>query len=505
MKIEVAEQQINQFKTQAIVILIFEEDCKNKNKIEALDKYVDGKISKLIDKGEISAKFKEYTYLRVNNLPCENILIMGLGKQKDFTLDKIRATIAVSSRYLRRIKIEEFAVPIFTEMNVDIKNSACAVVEGMILGLYKFWKYLTDKDPNFLKIKKLTILANKKSEVPQIKEGIDKGYILSMTANFVRDLINEPANKLNPEIFSQIAQEKAKEHKLGIKVFLEKDLEKLGTNGILAVGKGSCQAPCMVMMEYKGKKGGKTIGLIGKGITFDSGGINLKPTEGLAKMHCDMAGASVVMGVMIAAAKLKPNINIIGLMPLAENMPGPCSTKPGDIVKMFTGKTVEISNTDAEGRLLLADALGYAVSKKVDMLIDIATLTGAILITFGRFVAGMFGNDKNLSKALFEAGENAGERVWELPLYPEYKAQLRSTVADLNNSGGREAGSITAGWFLAEFVNSIPWMHIDIAGTSTMEKTIMPYLRNPYLPKEGATGFGFRLLYYTMERLADSK
>ena len=504
MKFEVANEQINKFKTQAGIILVFEEDCKDKKKLAELDKFSGGKISALIEKGEMGGKFKEYTYLRVNDLPCENLLIIGLGKEKDFTLDKLRGTVAIGCRYFRRIKINEIAIPVFTQLNVEPKDSACCIVEGMLLGLYKFWKYITSKDPNYVTFKKITILTDKKTDIPKINEGIKKGQILAEASNFARDLTNEPGNRMNPTIFAKIAEEKAKELKLSVKVFTDKDLEKEGMGGIIAVGQGSVEPPRLVILEYKGGgKGSKTLGLIGKGVTFDSGGINLKPSDSLSKMHCDMAGAASVLALMTAVARLKPEINIIAAMPLAENMLSGNAIRPGDIIKMYSGKTVEILNTDAEGRLILADALAYIAGKKVDMMIDIATLTGAILVALGRFAAGIFSNDKKLAETIFNAGEKAGERVWELPLYNEYKDLLKSDVADLQNIGGRDAGSISAAWFLREFVDSIPWVHIDIAGTSTMEKTTMPYLRNPYLPKEGATGFGTRLLYYTIENLSE--
>jgi leucyl aminopeptidase len=284
-------------------------------------------------------------------------------------------------------------------------------------------------------------------------------------------------------------------------------MKQLGMNTILAVNAGSVEPPKVVVLEYNGAgENGKTLGLVGKGITFDSGGLSLKPADAMFRMHSDMAGAAAVLGAMQAIAKQNLPINVVGVMGLTENLVDSHSYKVGDIIKTMEGKTVEILNTDAEGRLVLADCLTYIRQyKKIDYLIDLATLTGAIIIALGAFATGLMTNNQELADFVKEAGEVSGERVWQLPLYDDYKTQIKSDVADLENSGGRPAGSITAAIFLKEFVGDVPWVHLDIAGTATMDESIMNYAKNPFLPKEGATGVGTRMMYHLAEILINKK
>ena len=281
--------------------------------------------------------------------------------------------------------------------------------------------------------------------------------------------------------------------KLSVRVLDRKDAKKLGMGSFLAVARGSKEEPRFIVLDYKGAAGAPVV-LIGKSITFDSGGISLKPSEGMEKMKYDMAGGAAVLGVMKAVSDLRLPVHIIGILPATENLPGGSATKPGDVVKSLSGKTIEIINTDAEGRLVVADAIAYAKRLKPKAIIDIATLTGACLIAFGNEAIAMMGNDRKLLDALKKSGENTYERVWEMPLFEEYKEYLKSDIADIRNIGGRNGGLVTAAYFLYEFAGDTPWVHLDIAGTAWTEKD------KPYVPK-GATGIGTRLIFDIIEGL----
>jgi leucyl aminopeptidase len=303
-----------------------------------------------------------------------------------------------------------------------------------------------------------------------------------------RDWINEPANYMTPTDLAKVAQKLARAHSLDLTILDREQMEKEGMGSLLGVAKGSCQPPKLIVLSYRGdKKSRVTSGFIGKGITFDSGGISIKPSENMAEMKGDMAGAAAVMAAVSAIAQLKPKVNITAVVPATENLPGGKSLKPGDILKAMNGKTIEVVNTDAEGRLVLADALGYAVKKGFSSLIDIATLTGACHIALGDVCSGIFGNSQELIDKVVKAGAEAGERLWQMPMYEEYKEQNKSDVADIKNSGGRYGGAITAAQFLSEFADKTPWVHIDIAGTSMTEK------ERGYLVK-GASGVCVRTL-----------
>jgi len=345
-------------------------------------------------------------------------------------------------------------------------------------------------------MEELKIIVDSKDHIQDISSGVEEGLVLCDATNFARDLVNEPAMVLTPTAFAEHAKQIAFSCGLDIKILEKEDMKKLGMGGILAVSQGSEEPPKMVIMHYKGNEGGKTLGLIGKGITFDSGGISIKSDSHLFRMNSDMAGAAAVLGALKAIAVRKIKANIIAVMPLAENLPDGRAYKVSDIIKTFEGKTVEILSTDAEGRLILADALSYTRHEGADILIDIATLTGSIVSALGHQTTGIMGSDKNTVRNLIKSGDKAGEMLWELPLFPEYKMQIKSDVADLENFGGSPAGAITAAIFLQEFTGGLPWAHLDIAGTATTDETIMIYLKNPYLPKEGGTGVGVRTLYH---------
>ncbi len=356
------------------------------------------------------------------------------------------------------------------------------------MGEYRFNEYRTDRTDDTHSLQSCTLLTTSNVHLNEAKDGAKRGQILGEATCFVRDLCNHPANVMTPSRVVTEAKKIAREAKVRLKVLDRKQQEKLGMGGLLGVSRGSIEPPQFIILEYLGgPRTQKPIVFVGKTVTFDSGGISLKPSENMEQMKADMTGGAEVLATIRAASRLKLPVNAIGLLPVTENMPGGRATKPGDILTMLSGKTVEVQNTDAEGRLILADGLAYASRFKPACVIDIATLTGAAAVALGQFAIGMLGNDDPLKADIKKAGNHAGERVWEMPLWDEYFEQLKSDVADMRNIGGRGGGMITAAMFLSKFVGDHPWVHLDIASTDwgTTER--------PYIPK-GPTGIGTRLL-----------
>lgn len=504
MEVQVVAKPLEDVQAEVLVVTVFEDELNQIERLKSLDEKMSGKLAQVIESGEIKGKFREFTLLHPENLGVKRILVMGLGKRKDFSLDRIRSIAANSSRYVRRINVREMAIHDFSHLDVPPQDCGVAVVEGVILGMYRFDKYKSQKkDPEKL-LQKVKIVAGNESEVEALSKSAITGKHLAESANFVRDLVNEPANHMTPTIFAAQAQQVAKDLGIQIEILEKADLEKEGMGAYLAVAQGSDEPPKMVVMKYEGNPGGKTVGIVGKGVTFDSGGYDIKPSQAMLRMYGDMAGAAATLGAIKSVAEEKLPINVVAIMSMTENLVNGQAFKPSDILTSMSGKTIEVLNTDAEGRLVLCDSLTYMQKHhNPDVLVDIATLTGAAIIALGRTVSAVLTNDDNIYERIFHAGEYSGERVWRLPLYEEYRAQLVSDVADIESVGGRSAGTITAAMFLKDFVDKDRhWIHIDIAGTSMMEEEIARYVKNPYLPKEGGTGTGTRLLYHFVESYA---
>lgn len=505
MDVQVVCSPLEQIETQALVLTVFEGEKDNIEKFSGLDEKLRKKILKLIDSKEVTGKYKEFTILHTDELKAERVLIMGMGKRKDFNLERLRAVMAISARNVRRINLSEMAIAEgFNDLGVGYEDSASAIIEGIVLGLYRFKKHVSDHKDDSKAIQKLTIAVQNEEVKSEIEKGTYKGFTLSNSTNFVRDLVNEPANHMTPRIFADAAKKLAEENGIKVTILDKAKIQEIGMHALLAVNSGSLEEPRFVLLEYNGgPEGGKTLGLVGKGVTFDSGGYSLKPSDAMLGMHTDMAGAAAVLGAIESIAKQKLPINVVGAIPLTENLVNSSAYKVGDVIGSLEGKTIEVLNTDAEGRLILADALTYIRRvRKIDYLVDIATLTGAIIIALGHFCSGAMTNNQELFEVARAAGDKTGERIWQLPLFDEYKSQIRSSVADLENIGGRAAGSVTAAIFLKEFVGDVPWIHLDIAGTATMDESIMTYAKNPFLPKKGGTGVGTRLLYQLAESLS---
>jgi leucyl aminopeptidase len=490
LKIKVITGDITSVEADAIVVNLFEGVKHPGGATDVVDKALDGAITKLIEQGEIKGKLNEISIIHsLGKIPARVVAVAGLGKQPDFTPDKIRGLAAEFCRSLRRLNCRRIATIVHGAGVGGIEPEAAsqALTEGSLLGLYRFRKHMTKETENH-DIAELIIVEKDAAKLPALKQGCKTGEVIAEATNLARDWINEPANYMTPSGMAKVAKELAKTHSLGLTIMDREQMEKEGMCALLGVAQGSRQPPKLIVLSYKGDKtSSDTLGLVGKGITFDSGGISIKPSEGMAEMKGDMAGAAAVMATLGAIAQLKPKVNVTAVVPATENLPGGNALKPGDILKAVNGKTIEVVNTDAEGRLILADALSYAIKQGLSPLVDLATLTGACRVALGDIYSGIFGNSQELIEKLVKAGADAGERMWQMPMHEDYKELNKSDVADIKNSGGRWAGAITAAHFLAEFVGDTPWTHIDIAGTSFMEK------ERGYLVK-GATGVGVRTL-----------
>jgi leucyl aminopeptidase len=453
-----------------------------------VDEVLDGAISSLISRGEIKGKFGEVSIVHTfGKLPAGIVAIAGLGKRQDFNVDRIRGITGDFCRALRKLNCHKIATILHGTGigGVKLEASAEAIAEGALLGLYGFTKY---KKPEYEDIEEILIAVREKGKVPILETAIGKGKLVAEATNLARDMGNEPANYMTPSQMAETAKEIANKYDLEFKAFDQEDMEAMGMGALLGVAKGSNQPPKLITLSYKGdERSEKALGFLGKGITFDSGGISIKPSEGMGEMKDDMAGAAAVMTAIVAIAQLKPKINVTAVIPATENLPSGTAFKPGDILKAMNGKTVEVISTDAEGRLILADALSYAQKLGLSPLIDLATLTGACRVALGILYSGVFSNDQDLADKVLLAAKRAGEKMWQMPMPEEYKEQIKSEIADVKNTGNRYGGAITAALFLAEFIDKTPWVHIDIAGPRLSNK------ESGYIVK-GATGVGVRTL-----------
>ena len=488
MDIKVIVGDIAQIEADAIVVNIFEGVEKPGGATAAVDRALDGAISSLISHGEIKGRFGEVSIVHTfGKLPARIVAVAGLGRREDFNADKIRGVTGEFCRSLRKLNCHRITTILHGAGmgGIELETSAQAITEGALLGLYSFTKY---KKPEYQNVEEIMIAVTEKESVPILESAIAKGKVVAEATNLARDMVNEPASYMTPSRMAEVAEDIASKYNLECKVFDREDMEAMGMEALLGVARGSNQPPKLITLAYKGdERSEKAMGFLGKGITFDSGGISIKPSEGMDEMKGDMAGAAAVMTAVGAIAQLKPKINVTAIIPATENLPSGTALKPGDILRAMNGKTIEVISTDAEGRLILADALSYAVKQGLSPLIDLATLTGACRVALGLLYSGVFGNDRDLIDKVLKAGERTGEKMWQMPLPEEYKEQNKSDIADIKNTGNRYGGAITAALFLAEFVGNTPWIHLDIAGPRLSSKD------SGYLVK-GAAGFGVRTL-----------
>ncbi|MBT4513210.1 MAG: leucyl aminopeptidase, partial [Chloroflexi bacterium] len=447
MNVRVATGNITEMATDAIIVNLFEGVKSPGGATGAVDNAMDGAISKMIAKGQIKGTFNETTVIHtLGKITPEMVLVVGLGKQRNFDLEKVRQITAVACKSLRGAGAKRVATILHGAGagGLDPKEVAQAITEGSMMGLYTFNQHQRKKKDR-KEIKQLLITEQTKNKAAKLRAAIKKGTILAEAAMLARDMVNQPSNFMTPTDMAQKAKEVADEFGLGIEILEKEDMQRLGMGGLLGVAQGSQQPPKFIILTYKGDENSKkTLGLVGKGLTFDSGGISIKPSAKMDEMKGDMAGGASVIATMRAIGELKPKINVTGLVPATENLPSGTAYKPGDVIKAMNGKTVEILNTDAEGRLILADALSYANKIGLSPIVDIATLTGACQIALGDICTGAFSNNQRIVDRVVRAGDEVGERMWEMPMYEDYSELIKSDIADIKNTGGRGGGAITA-------------------------------------------------------------
>ncbi|HTQ57403.1 MAG TPA: leucyl aminopeptidase [Bryobacteraceae bacterium] len=447
-------------------------------------------LGEMFDSGEIAGKPLEMTLLHnVPGVRAQRVLAAGGGKPDKFGPAELRRTVGAAIRHLKSKSITDVAI--FLDAAQAGPASVAAAVEGAILGEFETDRYKTEKkDAKTVERFRVAVAGGG----PELDAALERGRILAEAQNFTRTMANEPANRLTPLLLADYARRMCEEYGLGYEVLDRERMTQLGMGSLLGVAIGSAEPPALIVMRYRpagAAPDGPHLGLVGKGVTFDTGGISIKPADGMEKMKYDMAGGAAVIGAMQALAQLKPSIPVTGLVPAVENMPGSRAQRPGDIVVSLSGKTIEVLNTDAEGRLILADAITYAQRQGCTHLVDAATLTGAIVVALGHINVGLFANEDGMRDRVLKASDAEGEKMWPMPLEDDYKDYLKSAFADIPNVGGRHGGAVTAAMFLKEFADPTPWVHLDIAGTAWLDDA------KPFMAK-GPTGVPLR----TMVRLA---
>lgn len=440
---------------------------------------------------EFKGEYRETLLVYGKQDGSERLLLIGLGKDGEVTAERLRRATALALRRAEALKVKSLGITLASS-KVKPAEAGAALAESLMLTSYQTPAERKESKPD--PFKSLVVRIGSDNQKAAMAGGVERGRAVGEATNLARGLGDMPGNVLTPTVMARRAQQMSRKHGLKSRVYREKDLERMGMGGILAVSRGSVEPAALIEMTYQPKRFKKTVCLVGKGLTFDTGGISLKPSAKMDEMKYDMCGGAAVIGAMCALAQVQPNVRVIGLVPTSDNMPGGAAQKPGDVLKTASGLTVEVMNTDAEGRLILSDGLHHATGFDPDYIIDLATLTGACVIALGHDAAGLFSNDDRLSQMLKAAGEATGDRAWPMPLYPEYQDELKSSVADMKNLGGRDAGAGTAASFLSRFVGDHKWAHIDIAGTAWGG-------RNRDYMHQGATGAGVRLLVQFIESL----
>ncbi|HIP43107.1 MAG TPA: leucyl aminopeptidase [Aquifex aeolicus] len=487
MEVKAYKDDIKKFKGKSIVLLVYEETTKT---VGRLSKGLANRVKKVLQVESFKGKEGEILKVPTVGLVVDFVYVAGLGKKEKVNEDTYRRVVGNIVRRLKKDKVDSALIitPRRGDLNREITK---AITEGVILGDYTFDKY-KKKEEEF-KIKEVLIYKGD-------EEAIRFGKIFAEAQNYARDLVNEPGNVINPITLAEEAQKLAKEYRLECKVYDEKEIQEMGMMALYSVGKGSVNPPRLIHLVYKPEGTPKEkIVLVGKGLTFDSGGLNIKPGDYMRNMKMDKSGACAVLGIMRAIAQLKPEVEVHGIVGAAENMPSGNAYRPDDVIRAKNGKYIEIDNTDAEGRVTMADTLSYASELKPDKIIDMATLTGACMVALGEYTAGLFTNASDFAQEFKEIAKKTGERVWELPMDDErLRKKIKNTVADVLNTGGRYGGAITAAMFLEEFVGKgIKWIHLDIAGPAWSKEDYAYYTK-------GGTGFGVRTCLEYIMKVSDN-
>jgi leucyl aminopeptidase len=476
-------------KSALLCVPVLEGESLKAGDLGELDAAVGGMLSALDRSGDFTGKYGSATLL-YNPEPAgpRRVLVLGAGKADQLDLERVRQTASRAAKRASELGVGELDIQFPARTAFPVRDLAQALAEGSLLGDYRYDQYLTARDGNSRAVKSVTLVAGRDLDRSMVNSGIERGAVLGDVVCRVRDMVNAPANELTPTEMANRAVAAAKRHGYHAEVLERRDIKKLGMGGLTAVAQGSDQPPMFIILEYDGAgKKSRPYVIVGKGLTFDAGGICIKPAAKMDEMKGDMAGGASAIGIVEAAARLQLPVRVVGLIPATENLLGGSAYRPGDILKMMNGKTVFVDNTDAEGRLILADALAYAQRYEPQAIVDLATLTGAVLVALGQVATAIVSNNRPLVQKLVNAGERSFERLWELPLWEEFEELIKSPIADIKNSGGKHGGTITAAAFLRHFVGATPWAHLDIAGTSYLDKA------EGYRPS-GGTGVGVRLL-----------
>lgn len=503
MKITSSRKSLSEITEDVLIVPVFEGETPREGALAALDHLTGGAIAALFAEGEFDCKRDRWILLRNGGaLAAKRLLLYGGGSADMLDALNIQRLAGGAMRMLadRGVRTAAFLL----SKKIDDATGAQAIVEGAMLGQMSCGLYRS-KDRTESRVEEI-VLVSESAVGADLNRAMTVGAYMAEATNFARSLGFEPSNVMTPTELARRAQTMAQREGLGCEVLGEDEMKRLGMGALLAVSRGSEEPAQLIVISYEPQDGGRDarapgsdlITLVGKGITFDSGGISIKPADKMEEMKYDMGGGAAVIGAMQAIARLKPGVPVMGLIPAAENLPSGRALKPGDVVRSLSGKTIEVVNTDAEGRLVLCDAITYAISRGAKVIVDTATLTGACVIALGEARAAVMGTDQKLIDELISAGEQCGERLWQMPLDDDYGELIRSDIADIKNIGNRTGGSITAGWFLKHFAGEVPWAHIDIAGTAWTEQ------EKPYIAR-GATGFGVRLMAnFVINRAASS-
>jgi len=491
MQITLESKPFAGIETEALVSCVFEDSDPVQGRIAEIDKLAGGLLGKLARSGELTGKTLEFTLVHAPaGLKAARLLLVGAGKKEQFNSATLRKIAGAALRYLKARSVKNLAL--LVREGYATEEYAQVIAEGTLAADFESDKYKTDKK-NDKRIESVAIAGYSDSERATGEKGLAKGRIIADSQNFARDLINEPSNKMTPTILAQKAETMAKASGLSVEILDEKRIAELKMGALLSVAQGSVEPPRMMIITYNpptAKPGAPVIGLIGKAVTFDTGGISIKPADGMEKMKYDMAGGATMIGVMRALAALKPAVKVICVVPSTENMPGGRAQKPGDIQTAMSGKTIEVLNTDAEGRLILADGVHYAKQLGATHLIDAATLTGAVVVALAGINVGVFGSDQAFTDKLLASAKVAGEKMWQLPMDDDYREFIKGTVADIQNiSSGKGGGATIGAMFIKEFTGDSPWIHLDIAGTAWNDDA------KPWLAK-GPTGVALRTLVH---------
>lgn len=482
-------------RTDALVAFVPEGAPALNAALAPLRKILGARLNRILALEDFTGKASTVcSFLTEGRLPAPRVILAGVGSPDRLTPERYRRAASLAATTARSKKSKRIAFLLPARMTGreggtdSAAGTARALAEGALLGTYRFDRYLTGDAKKKRTLARVEILGPGGPEAATVRKALREAAIVCDAVRLARDLENAPGNEIYPETLAAAARASAAKHGFRVTVWDEKRIRQAGFGGLAAVSAGSARPPRFIVMEHNaGAKELETIVLVGKGVTFDAGGISIKPSSGMAEMKMDMSGAAAVIATMEAAARLGIPVRLVGLVPATENLLGAAAMRPGDIITHYGGTTSEVDNTDAEGRLILADALAWARTLRPSAVIDLATLTGACVVALGAHATGMMGNDEVLMAELKAAGERTFERVWPLPIFEEYEKQIRSDVADVKNVGGRWAGAITAALFLKKFVGDLPWVHLDIAGTAILEENF------PYAPK-GGSGVGVRLL-----------